>query len=150
MLKQTSVAEIKRGAFPRDRSHLVITMRYYPRFLRKELRDEFIPELAPRKELLTDFNAAQKRLGDHNGSFAAVTYEERFQLTPDGVAHLKRLADLSATKDVYLACICAVGERCHREILMLIAHDMFGCAIGDVYHEYPIIMKRLPEFAALT
>lgn len=149
MLTQASVAQVKSGEFPRQKSHIVITMRFYPRFLRKELRDEFVSDLAPVKELLHDFNAAQKRLGSHNPAFAEVDYESRFQLTARGREHLRRLSEMSKEKDVYLVCICDIGERCHREILMLVANKLFECNIGMVHHTYPVIMKRLAhdEFA---
>lgn len=147
MLKQGSVADIKKELLRRDNAHIAVTMRFYPRFLRKELRDEFISELAPAKELLREFNEAQKRLGDHNSSFAAVDYESRFELSASAVARLKHLAELSATKDVYLVCICAHGARCHREMLMLMAEQIFGCQIGEVFHSYPIFKQRVPDIA---
>ncbi len=143
MLDQGSVLQAKQGYFPRDSSHIVITMRFYPRFLKKELRDEFLPDLAPNKELLHDFNEAQKRLANHNAAFPEINYEERFTLNQQALAHLERLSELSHSKDVYLLCICAPGERCHREILMLAAQHLFGCKIGKVFHEYPVFMKRL-------
>ena len=146
MLKQACVADLKAERFDRSKSHLVVTMRFDPRFLRKELRDEFIAEMAPEKELLMDFNAAQKRLGDHNSSFAEVDYEQRFRMSDKAKAHLKRLAKLSNHKDVYLTCVCRVGERCHREILMLIAHELYGCQIDEVFHAYPIVMRRVVQF----
>lgn len=146
MLKQGSIADIKNGVILRVDSHVVVTMRFYPRFLRKELRDEFICELAPVKELLHDFNSAQKRLGNHNPAFGAVDYEQRFQLSASALAHLQRLAELSAMKDVYLICICTLGDRCHREMLLLLAEQLFDCSIGDVFNSYPVFMQRLPEF----
>jgi uncharacterized protein YeaO (DUF488 family) len=148
MLKQASVSQFKAGIFPRDKSHLVITMRFYPRFLKKELRDEFLCSLAPEKQLLHDFNAAQRKSGDHNSAFGDVDYEHRFQLSEKGEADLKRLAHLSKTKDVYLACICAVGQRCHREILMLMAQELYNCPVGEVFHTYPDFMKRFSPIAA--
>lgn len=146
MLKQASVSDIKRGAVERSRSYVVITMRYYPRFLRKEFRDEFLCELAPVKELLKDFNEAQKRLDNHNKAFPAVDYESRFDLPAKALHTLQRLAEKSRTTDVYLVCICALGERCHREMLMLLAKDLFGCPIGEVFHSYPTFAGRFPEF----
>src|SRR5579885_566479 len=135
--------DVKTGAVSRKDGYIVIMMRYYPRFLRKELRDEFASDLAPDKLLLSDFNEAQKRLGNHNASFAEVDYEQRFQLDDAACRHLKALSDLSCKQDVYLLCICKLGERCHREILMLAAHKLFKCQIGEVFHEYPIFMNRL-------
>ncbi len=142
MLKQASIAQIKKNELPRDNSHIVIAMRYHPRFLKKELRDEFIAELAPDRDLLREFNDAQKRLGDHNSAFAEVDYNCRFELSQSAWDHLKRLSELSDSKDVYLACICAMGERCHREILLLISERHYGCRIGDVFHDYPEFMDR--------
>jgi uncharacterized protein YeaO (DUF488 family) len=147
MLKQAAVSEVKDCSIPRKGSHIVITMRFYPRFLKKELRDEFVCDLAPVKELLHDFNQAQKKLGDHNPSFAQVDYENRFDLSESGMEHLKRLSDLSKNKDVYLVCICGPGERCHREMLMLMAQHLYHCKIGKVFHSYPDFMKRVPKLA---
>jgi uncharacterized protein YeaO (DUF488 family) len=145
MFKQCSVADIKNKSLPRENSHLVVAMRFYPRFLKKELRDEFVCDLAPTKELLADFNAAQKRLGTHNESFGAVDYEQRFRLSAAGWSHLKRLVELSHTKDVYISCICQLGDRCHREMLLLMSRELFGCEIGQVFHSYPVFMRRLPD-----
>lgn len=145
MLKQCSIADMKNQSIPRENSHIVVAMRYYPRFLKKELRDEFVCDLAPTKELLADFNAAQKRLGNHNASFAAVDYERRFRLSADGWSHLRRFAELSRTKDVYLGCICQLGDRCHREMLLLVSKQQYDCEIGQVFHSYPVLMGRLPD-----
>jgi len=143
MLKQAAVKEVKRGTLSRDDGYIVITMRYYPRFLRKELRDEFLADMAPKKELLDDFNAAQKRLGTHNEAFPAVDYEGRFEMGPRGWQHLERLAEMSKKQDVYLLCVCNVGDMCHREILMLLAQKFFDCPIDKVFHPYAKVLKRV-------
>ncbi|MBX9694438.1 MAG: DUF488 family protein [Cyanobacteria bacterium] len=145
MLDQGSLKQVKESRFNRDESHIVITMRYYPRFLKKELRDEFLCALAPEKQLLKEFNDAQKTLGNHNASFAHVDYNRRFDLSKDALDHLKRLSDISAEKHVYMVCICDIRDRCHREILMLLGQELFACEIGKVYHDYPEFMERLPE-----
>lgn len=150
MLKQGSVADVKAGLIKRPHDYVVVTMRYYPRFFKKELRDEFICVLAPVKELLKDFNDAQKRLKDHNGSFAEVDYENRFDLSKEGMDHLKRLAVLSKQTDVYLICICASKERCHREMLLLLAKERFRCKIDKVYHSYPDFEKRIEKIGTAT
>jgi uncharacterized protein YeaO (DUF488 family) len=145
VLKQGSVADIKRGSLSRSDGYIVVSMRFYPRFLRKELRDEFIVDLAPKKELLHDFNAAAKRLGNHNDAFPEVDYENRFELSMRAFSELQRLAKLSETRDVYIVCVCKVGDRCHREILMLIANKLFAAKIDKVFHSYPDVMRRLPD-----
>src|SRR5205085_666184 len=88
-LKQASVAQVKKSDIPRADAHIVITMRFYPRFLKKELRDDFSCELAPTKELLHDFNAAQEKLGNHNLAFDESNYENRFELSAKGLELLK-------------------------------------------------------------
>lgn len=147
MLKQGAVADIKNSTLSKDDGYLVVTMRFYPRFLKKELRDEFICELAPVKELLADFNAAQKKLSNHNMAFADTDYESRFKLSTSALGHLKRLAELSAARDVYFFCVCKVGDMCHREMLMLLAQYLFDCKIGEVYNQYPVFARRFKEFA---
>lgn len=143
MLKQASISQIKHEEIPRKNSHIVIAMRYYPRFVRKELRDEFLCCLAPEKQLLKEFNEARKQLDDHDSAFAAVDYNSRFTLGDEAMEHLERLAGVSHGSDVYLACICKVGEMCHREILLLTAKHYFSCPVGDVYHRYPEFMNKL-------
>ena len=142
MLKQASLAQVRKKELPREGSHIVITMRFYPRFLKKALRDEFIADLAPDRILLKEFNDTQKRLGDHNAAFADVDYNRRFELSQSAWQHLERLSELSHAKDVYLVCICAMGERCHREILLLVSKHLYDCQIGDVFHDYPEFMDR--------
>lgn len=145
MLKQASIKQVKEQTLPRENSLIVITMRFYPRFLKKQLRDEFLCALAPDKQLLKEFNVAQVKLNDHNSSFAHVDYERRFVVDSNTLQHLKRLADLSKDKDVYLVCICDLGDRCHREMLLLLAQKLYDCHIAKVFHKYPEFMER--EFA---
>ncbi len=142
-LKQASVAQVKNGEIPRDNAHIVITMRFYPRFLKKELRDDFSCELAPPKELLHDFNAAQQKLGNHNLAFDESDYQNRFELSAKGLDLLRQYSQLSKDKDVYFVCVCDMGEMCHREILMLLGQKLYGAKIGEVFHSYATIMRRL-------
>jgi hypothetical protein len=143
MLKQASLSEVREEKIPRNRSHIVITMRFYPRFLRKELRDEFACDLAPERTLLNDFNKSSKSLGDHNRAFAEVGYLRRFNLSDKALERLRGYAELSATKDVYFVCICALGEMCHREMLLLMAKKLFGAKIAPVFNDYDEFMSRL-------
>lgn len=143
MLHQASIAQVKNEEIPRNNSHIVIAMRFYPRFLKKELRDEFVCDLAPEKQLLKEFNDAQKQLNNHNAAFAHVDYNSRFSLNEKGMEHLKRLAHAGRFTNVYFACICAMGEMCHREILMLAAKHYFDSEIDQVFHSYPEFMDKL-------
>jgi uncharacterized protein YeaO (DUF488 family) len=143
MLRQTSLLEVRQAKIPRAHSHIVVTMRYYPRFLKKDLRDEYVCSLAPPKELLADFNRAKTKFGDHERAFKAVRYEKRFSLTEEGLEHLKRLVALSKKRDVYFVCICPLGECCHREMLLLLARQRYKARIGKVSHAYPVFARRL-------
>ena len=143
VLRQATIKQYKNQELPRASSHLVVAMRFYPRFLKKELRDEFLCHLAPEKQLLKEFNEAQKKLNDHNAAFAHVSYNSRFELDENALSDLKRLAELSHDKEVYLACVCAMKEMCHREILLLTAKKLFKCEIADVYHKYPEFIEKL-------
>jgi uncharacterized protein YeaO (DUF488 family) len=119
-------------------------MCFYPRGLKKELLDEYRSDLAPDRELFKDFKEFQAKVG-HEAAFENSNYEARFHLSRRAAEHLKTLAQMSQTQDVYLACQCELGERCHREILLLIAKNEFGAQISEVFHSYPVFEKRLPQ-----
>jgi uncharacterized protein YeaO (DUF488 family) len=146
MLRQASAPDIRNQKITRDDGYIVIAMCFYPRGLRKELRDEYHGSLAPDKKLFKDWQAQNEAHG-HDGAFAASNYEARFTLSEEAWDHLERLADLSNERDVYLVCQCQVGEMCHREILMLLAEREFHAKIDKVYHSYPTALKRLHRFA---
>lgn len=143
MLRQGSIDDISSGKLSRASGHLVVCMRYYPRFLKKEDRDEYVHELAPDEKLFNEFKAMQKKLSDHNVAFRLVRYEERFRLSETALAELKRLSDLARQKDVYLLCQCGPGERCHRDLLLLEAQKRFGAEIEKPRMPYPVYEKRL-------
>lgn len=142
MLKQASIGEIRSGKLTRKDGYLVAGMAFYPRGLKKELLDEYRTNLAPDKQLFKEWQAAQEKVG-HEAAFAAVHYEERFTLDPSGLESLRRLVDISRKQDVFIACQCGPGERCHREIVLLIAQAKFGADIAPLNNEYPEILKRL-------
>jgi uncharacterized protein YeaO (DUF488 family) len=141
MLKQASVRQIRKEEITKRDGFIAITMRFYPRGLRKELRDEYRGDLAPSKELFRDFKRYQLSDG-HEQGFLKSNYEERFQLSSEAEAHLAELAKRSRMQDVFLVCQCAVGERCHREILLLLAKEKFGAKIDKVFHSYPRALKK--------
>lgn len=136
MLRQASVGQIRRGEITRKQGYIVITMCFYPRGLRKELRDEYRGDLAPDRALFKDFKRWQKELG-HEKGFELSHYDDRFSLSASALETLSRLSRLSWERDVYLVCQCEPGERCHREILMLLAERRFGASIDLVRNEYP-------------
>ena len=54
--------DVQGGRVSRDQAYLAVVMRFYPRFLKKEKVDEYIPALAPPKELFTEFKAKDRKL----------------------------------------------------------------------------------------
>jgi uncharacterized protein YeaO (DUF488 family) len=146
MLRQGSIHQLRTGAISREDAHIAVCMCFYPRNLPKTLRDEYRPELAPDRALFKEWQAAEKKVG-HNEAFTKANYVQRFPLGEEALAELERLSKLSRKKKVYLLCQCAVGERCHRELLLLTAQALFGAKIGNVYHSYPGFEERLTKLA---
>ncbi len=134
-LKQASVKQIRSAELIREHSYIVITMCYYPRGLKKELRDEYRSDLAPDRLLFKEFKDYQKKIG-HEEAFVKSNYENKFSLNENALQHLKELSELSKIKDVYLVCQCEVGKKCHREMLLLTAEKLFGAKIDFIYHSY--------------
>lgn len=145
MLRQCSLDDITHGNITRDNGHVVVCMHYYPRFLKKELRDEYLHKLAPSEGLLKEFNAMKAKLADHNAAFRVVKYEDKFRLDDDALNDLKRLSELAHTKDVYLVCQCGPSERCHRDLLLIMAAAQFGANSDKPRLPYPTFEKRLEK-----
>ncbi|MBI3542899.1 MAG: DUF488 family protein [Deltaproteobacteria bacterium] len=149
MLRQASVSDLIMDRVSRGKkSHVVIAMRRYPRFINRELRDEYLPSLASDHELFEDWLATKRRTGDHDGAFAKVKFEDRFELGEEGLENLERLSRLSRGKDVYVVCQCARGQRCHREMVLLLAHERFGAPIEPVANAYPRFVRKLARAGA--
>jgi uncharacterized protein YeaO (DUF488 family) len=143
MLRQASVADLRSGAISRKDGHVVVAMRFYPRGLARELRDEYVRALSPDEVLFREFKAVERATGDHERAFTEVDYERRFRLSPEGRKELSRLAAMSRERDVYLVCQCVVGQACHRELLLRIADVELGAPIDVVHRAYPEFEKRL-------
>lgn len=143
MLKQARVEDISKNRVTKLHGHIVVVTHYYPRFLKRKLIDEYIKDLAPTRELLTEFKETEKSAGDHDQGFEAMNYESKFTLSDSGLVELARLSSLAKDKDVYLVCHCTVGQCCHRELLLLIAKDKFAAPVSRVHHAYPVFAERL-------
>lgn len=143
MLKQARVEDISKNRITKLHGHIVVVTHYYPRFLKRKLVDEYVKDLAPTRELLTEFKENEKAAGDHDGGFEAMNYESKFTLSESGLSELSRLSSLAATKDVYLVCHCTVGQRCHRELLLMIAKEQLGSKTARVHHTYTTFAQRL-------
>jgi uncharacterized protein YeaO (DUF488 family) len=143
MLQQVSIAEIRQGKVARKDGYLVATMCYYPRGLRRALLDEYRSDLAPDRKLFAEWKAVEREAG-HEAAFVKSRYEKRFTLSPRAIEKLGELSLRAQREPVFLACQCALGERCHREMLMLLAREELGAPVGRLYHSYPTFRKRIP------
>jgi uncharacterized protein YeaO (DUF488 family) len=148
MLRRASVADLKHGNVSRADGLVVVAMVHYPRFLQKELRDEYVRDLAPDPELFRQFKALDRGLGDHDAAFEQVDYEKRFWLSKDGRAQLSRLAALAKERDVILICQCQVDQRCHCDLVLLMARRLHGAKIEALPFPYDRFMTRLEAWAA--
>ncbi|HVK62263.1 MAG TPA: DUF488 family protein, partial [Bdellovibrionales bacterium] len=106
----------------------------------------YISDLAPSKEFLAEFKEREEKLDDHDAAFEAIHYEKKFDLGIEGLARLSEIAEESRHHTVYLVCHCAIGQYCHREILMILAEDLFGAKIAKLSHSYETFRARLHEF----
>lgn len=143
MLKQASVTDLTMGRVSKDQGHIVITMRRYPRFVNKKLRDEYLTCMSPEKKLFEDWLEKKRKYQDHDGAFFKSHFEERFEINEEGFEHLARLCFLAETQDVYLICQCKTGERCHREFLLIMAKRLFSANVELPKNRYPVFEKRV-------
>src|SRR3954464_5762206 len=125
MLKQASVSDLITDRVSREKSYIVITMRRYPRFVNRKLRDEYLTCMSPEPGLFENWLSAKRRYQNHDGAFGKSRFEERFDLGDDGLEHLARISAMAAKRDVYLVCQCHSGMRCHREFLLILARRLF-------------------------
>src|SRR5687767_7745897 len=117
MMKQGSVLQLRRRELLPSMGYIVIGMCFYPRGVSKEWRHEYRADLAPDRELFREWKNFEKTSG-HDAAFRLTNYETRFTLKSEALVHLDCLCERE--EDVYLICQCQVGERCHREMLMLL------------------------------
>lgn len=142
LLEQASVSQIRREEPGRRDGYIAVVMCHYPRGLRTEARDAFISELAPDRPLLAEWKECEREKG-HEAAFKQTHYEERFQLSAWALHLLEELSRRSLKEDVYLVCQCEVGERCHREMLMLLAKAKFKASVGKIFKKYPVWIRRI-------
>lgn len=143
MLYRASVQDVKEERLSRRRTHIAVVMQFYPRFLPKTLIDEYVHAMAPARALFTEFKAKVRELKDHNQAFELVHYEARFGISAEGISALSRLSTLSQTKDVALICQCAAVDRCHADLLLMMARRWQRANTPPLRHAYPIFEARL-------
>src|SRR5437868_3153616 len=138
MLKKACIADLRSGALSKAHGYIAVPMCHYPRGVAKKIIDEYVKALAPDKKLLGDFHAERERLGgNHNAAFLSCKYQQRFTLSSEGIATLERLAELSRTRDVFLVCQCALDQRCHRELLLIMAKKWWAAPTELRTFSYP-------------
>lgn len=144
MLKRLPLGELKvQKAGFRENNHIVVCMHYYPRFYKKENFDEYQGSMSPQKDLLDELKTIERKIKDHNLAFDKVHFEKEFTLSPLGMEQLKRLSDLASKKDVTLVCQCKSGEKCHIDLLLLLAKHLFHARTERVIIPYPDFQRRL-------
>jgi uncharacterized protein YeaO (DUF488 family) len=143
MLHQATVTDIKNKRVTKLHGTIVVVTRFYPRFLPRNLVNEYFSELAPNKKLLDEFKKMEKNLDDHNQAFEDVDYESKFQISSSGIEILRELA--ASDRPVYLICHCKIGDYCHREILLLIAEKLCGAKISRVHFPWKKIRERIED-----
>lgn len=143
MLKQATVEDVAHRRITKLHGKIVVVTQYYPRFLKRNLIHDYVRALAPTRALLTEFKASEKAQGDHDLGFESVDYESKFSLDQAGLAALRELSEAARSGDVYLVCHCRLGQRCHRELLLIAAHTLFHAPVARVYLEYPAFRKRV-------
>jgi uncharacterized protein YeaO (DUF488 family) len=146
MLRQASVSDLVSDRVSREKGYVVITMRRYPRFVNRLLRDEYLACMSPDRPLFEDWLTAKRKFQDHNGAFGKVKFEQRFDVDLEGLAHLERICALAEKKEVYLVCQCHEGKRCHREFLLILAKKLFKAKVEKPKNTYPVFEKRIPAF----
>lgn len=143
MIKQATVEDISNRRITRLHGQIIVVTHYYPRFLKSNLIHEYHKELAPTRELLTEFKEKEEALGHHDDAFIAVNYEDKFWLSDEGFTTLQKLSIEAETSQIYLVCHCKVGQRCHREILMVLAAEKFKAPIGRLSFDWARFRERL-------
>ena len=88
----------------------ILATRFWPRGVKKDAADLYLPDLAPSKDLVQAFKS---------GEMDWPTFKRRYQAEMKGQTSLIRtLAWLDARGEVVtLLCACDDPDRCHRSIL---------------------------------
>lgn len=98
-------------AEPTD-GHRLLTMRYWPRGVRKDHVDAWERGLAPTRELLADYRS---------GSIDWPEYERRYRhemaTRTESIDAITTLRERSVNEVITVICGCKVATRCHRTLL---------------------------------
>ena len=108
-------------------AYKVLVTRYYPFYFKglKNKINEWLPTLAPNKQLLSEYREELKRTKQPKLAWNLVSYDSRFrrQMLNDSVSisELKRIRNigrqLNGKRVIYLICHERTDDYCHRRIL---------------------------------
>jgi|FLYL01.1.fsa_nt_gi uncharacterized protein YeaO (DUF488 family) len=109
----TGDVRIKRIYDPpaREDGRRILITRYWPRGVPKSAVDEYVPALAPSRELVRAFK---------HGGLSWEEFSRRFleeMRSEEAERALSRLAGLARETTVTLLCTCADESRCHRSLV---------------------------------
>jgi len=118
-------------------AYKVLVTRYYPFYIKnlKKKITEWLPVLAPSRQLLGEFKKELKILKDPKLAWNLVHYDSRFRIEmlrrAEPIAALRRLRginkQLKGKRVVYLICHETTDEYCHRRILK----ELIEMELGD-------------------
>ncbi|MEO5969898.1 MAG: hypothetical protein ABIQ95_08220 [Bdellovibrionia bacterium] len=146
MLRQSSVSDLINVRISREKAYIIITMRRYPRFVNRQLRDEYLSCMSPDWKLFESWLSAKRRYKSHNGAFGKVQFELRLDVNEEGLENLARISHMAKDREVYLVCQCQTGSQCHREFLLILARRLFKAKAEKPKNLYPTFEKRIPDF----
>jgi uncharacterized protein YeaO (DUF488 family) len=90
----------------------VLATRYWPRGVPRTSVDEYVPALAPSRELLRAYR---------DGEIGWEVFRRQYLNEMSGkeqVSEIRRLAKTARSEQVTLLCVCDEPERCHRWLLL--------------------------------
>ena len=120
MIKTTSLREIFN--LPEE-AYTIIVMRHFPWWFKglKGNYDEYLPDLAPSRELLRLYKEELGRLKDPGKAWKITKFEMRYihyiMHSSGRLAELRRIKALGENMDVYLICHERLDAYCHRRVL---------------------------------
>jgi uncharacterized protein YeaO (DUF488 family) len=94
-----------------DDGYRVLATRYWPRGVSKEAIDEYIPTLAPSRELLHSYRQAQLDWPRFSNQYLKEMGTELAK------SQIHRLAKTARSDVVTVLCVCADEDHCHRSLL---------------------------------
>jgi uncharacterized protein YeaO (DUF488 family) len=89
----------------------ILATRYWPRGISKENVDEYLPVLAPSRELLYIYRQGQLDWPRFRNQYLKEMQSEA------AMAMIHRLAKAARSKVITVMCVCADEARCHRSLL---------------------------------